>query len=587
MVPVRLSVDQTVAHRVLPRDFERQLVLANYRKILELVLAGHSYSAIVEVVGCSRRDVSRVSKVIDERGVTATTAVSEEDLADWFPDGRRMVSAGYEKPDLAAVLAGMKAQRHFTLLMAWRRYVDTTSAAKKYGYAQFCALFADYVRTNDLVATLHHEPARAMLVDWAGDTLDLVDAASGEVTRAVLFVAVLPYSGALFCRAYLDMKSPAWLDAHTRAFSFYGGVTQIVVPDNPTTSTHQRHKGEAERVVNARYQQLADHYQSAVVPARARKPRDKAAVENAVNVVNKRVIGYLEGEVWTTLAELNEAIDERVGEVNHDLRRADGTTRWEQFTTEEQPLLAALPATRFEEVEWKECKAGRNYHVSCDYQRYSVPYRLAGHLLRVRLTSTRVTIFEGHDLVCEHPRLSGRKGQYSTLAEHVPPQHQGIDGLWSRRWFTDRARSFGPATVAAIEQILDRHAIEAQGYLDCQNILSGLGKANRDRLEAACQELLNHHGQASYTSLKRLMAAINSDAKKPRRLTPVPSTRKRSTTATRSGSEVGGTGLGPDVYVRDASHYDLSHAPARPNLTDGQNDGQNDGQHEGEQEAGR
>ena len=496
-----------------------------------------------------------------------------------------MVSAGYEQPDLAAVLAGMKAQRHFTLLMAWRRYADTTTtptttasgatapAARKYGYAQFCALFADYVRTNDLVATLHHEPARAMLVDWAGDTLDLVDAASGEVTRAVLFVAVLPYSGALFCRAYLDMKSPAWLDAHTRAFGFYGGVTQIVVPDNPTTSTHQRHKGEAERVVNARYQQLADHYQTAVVPARARKPRDKAAVENAVNVVNKRVIGYLEAEVWTTLGELNEAIDERVTEVNHDLRRADGTTRWEQFAAEEQPLLAALPATRFEEVEWKEVKAGRNYHVSCDYQRYSVPYALAGRMLRIRLTSSRVTIFEGHDLVCEHPRLSGRKGQYSTLGEHVPAQHQGIDGLWSRRWFTDRARSFGPATVTVVEQILDRHAIEAQGYLDCQNILSGLGKANRERLEAACQELLNHRGQASYTSLKRLMAAINSDAKKPRKLTPAPSTRKRST------APVPGTGvLGWGQTSTSATPPTTNRAPLRP---------KHDGQHEGEREVGR
>jgi hypothetical protein len=399
-----------------------------------------------------------------------------------------------------------------------------------------------------------------------------------RVTRAVLFVAVLPYSGALFCRAYLDMKSPAWLDAHVRAFTFYGGTTQLVVPDNPTTSTHQRTRGEAERVVNARYQQLADHYQTAVVPARARKPRDKAAAENAVNVVNKRVIGYLEAEVWTTLAELNEAIDERVAEVNHDLRRADGTTRWERFTGEEQALLAALPATRFEEVEWKELKAGRNYHITCDYQRYSVPYALAGRLLRVRLTSSTVTVFEGHDIVCEHRRLTGRKGQYSTLAEHVPPQHQGIDGLWSRRWFTDRARSFGPATVTVIEQILDRHAIEAQGYLDCQNILSGLGKSNRERLEAACQELLNHRGQATYTTLKRLMAAINSDAKKPRKITPAASTRKRSNTTNGSGagSEAGGGGvseLGPDVYVRDASHYELSPAPIS--------------QHDDEQEVGR
>ena len=214
-----------------------------------------------------------------------------------------------------------------------------------------------------MVATLRHEPGRAMLVDWAGDTIDVVDSVTGVVRRAVLFVAALPFSGALFCRAYLDMKSESWLDAHVRAFAFYGGVVAIVVPDNPTTSTHQLAKADKARVVNARYQQLADHYQTAIVPARSRKPRDKAAAENAVNIVNKRVIGYLEGEVWTGLAELNEAIDERVWEINHDLRRADDTTRWERFTAEEAPLLAPLPDTRFAEVEWKELKAGRNYHL--------------------------------------------------------------------------------------------------------------------------------------------------------------------------------------------------------------------------------
>jgi len=529
--------------------------MANYRVILEQVLAGRGYSEVVEIVGCSRRDVSRVKQVITQRGVTSAAAVSDAELAEWFPDRRRRVSEEYDQPDLVRVLASMKSNRHFTLLLGWRRYADAKNPGKKkYGYSQFCALFADYVRTNDLVATLHHEPGRAMLVDWAGDTIDVVDAVTGEITRAVLFVAVLPFSGVLFCRAFENMRSEAWLDAHVRTFSFFGGVAQIVVPDNPTTSTHQRHKGDAERVVNARYQQLADHYSTAIVPARARKPRDKAAVENAVNVVNKRVIGYLEDDVFTTLAELNDAIQERVREINCDLRRADGTTRWERFETEEAALLGPLPDTRFEEAQWKELKVGRNYHVTADTQRYSVPYKLAGRLLRVRLTTSKVTVFDGVEVVCEHRRLNGRKGQYSTLAEHVPPQHRNIDGLWSRTWFTDRARSFGPATVEVIEQILDRHAIEAQGYLDCQNILNGLGKRNRERLEAACQEILNRHALATYTTIKRIMAAIDSDTKKPRPTAPAASTRKRRNDAT----------VGPDVFVRDASHY----------ATSGEEDGQ-------------
>lgn len=522
--------------------------MAHYRRILVLLLEGRSYRDVVETAGCSHRDVARVKQAITERGIVSASALSDADLELWFPDGRRRVSDEYDQPDLARVLASMRQNRHFTLLRAWRRYSDAKGAGKKkYGYSQFCALFADYVRTNDLVATLHHEPGRAMLVDWAGDTIDLVDAVTGEVTRAVLFVAVLPFSGVLFCRAYENMKSEAWLDAHARAFSFFGGVVQIVVPDNPTTSTHQRHKGDAERVVNARYQQLADHYGTAIVPARSRKPRDKAAAENAVNVVNKRVIGYLEDDVFTTLSELNDAIAERVREINHDIRRADDTTRWERFEAEERELLAPLPDAAFEEVAWKELKAGRNYHVTADSQRYSVPYRLAGRLLRVRLTQARVTVFDETEVVCEHPRLQGRKGQYSTLPEHVPPQHRNIDGLWSRRWFTDRARSFGPATVQVIEQILDRQNIEAQGYLDCQNILSGLGKQNRERLEAACQELINRGGHPTYTTLKRIMACIDSDQKKPTPVIRAASTRKRG----------GDVAAGPDVFVRDVSHYEI------------------------------
>ena len=522
--------------------------MADYRKILELLLEGRSYREVVEIVGCSHRDVARVKQSIEDNGVISAVAVSDAVLAGWFPDGRRNVSDEYDQPDLSRVLASMKQNRHFTLLLAWRRYVDTKDVGKKYGYSQFCALFADYLRTHDLVAVLRHEPGRAMLVDWAGDTMDIVDAVSGEVIRAVLFVAVLPFSGALFCRAYADMKSPAWLDAHVAAFQFFCGVAQIVVPDNPTTSTHQTHRGDVERVVNARYQQLADHYQTAIVPARVRKPRDKAAAENAVNVVNKRVIGYLDDDVFTTLTELNDAIDERVREINHDIRRADDTTRWERFDTEEREFLGPLPDAGFEDVQWKERKAARNYHVTADTQRYSVPFALAGRLLRVRLTSSRVTVFDGHEILCEHPRLTGRKGQYSNLPEHVSPQHRNIDGLWSRQWFTDRARSFGPATVAVVEQILDGQPIEAEGYLACQNILDGLGKNNRERLEASCRELVNHRAHPTYTTLKRLMAAIDSDAKKPRPVVPAASTRKHVSTVVFRDTI-------PDVYVRDASHY--------------------------------
>lgn len=502
--------------------------MADYRAIMALLFKGRSYREIVEAVGCSHRDVSAARKTITERGIDAQVlaGMSDAELAALFPDGRGKVSAGYDLPEFKRVVGSMRSNRHYTLLQAWRGYVGSASELRKYGYSQYCHLFGEFAASNDLVATLHHEPGRAMFVDWAGDTIPLIDAAGGRTMSAYLFVAVLPFSGCVYCRAFTDMRIDAWIAAHVGAFEMFDGVPQILVPDNASTATHRKKRGEAARFVNERYRQMADHYGTAIVPARVKRPRDKAAVESAVNTVNKRVIGYLLEETFTTLAELNDAIDERVHEVNHELRRADGTTRFEVFTAEEAPVLSALPDEPFEQVEYKQLKAGRNYHVTADYQHYSVPYALAGRVLRVRLTASQVTVFDGQQIAAQHRRKTGRKGQYSTDPGHIPPQHRNVDGLWSRRWFLDRAAAFGPATVAAIEQICDRHTIEAQGYLDCQNILSTLGGKNKQKLEAACQQLANMRLYATYSTIKRLMAAVESEQDKPAPVRAAASNRK-------------------------------------------------------------
>lgn len=522
--------------------------MAKYRAIMKLVLEDRSYDHIVSVVGCSRRDVSLVKKTVVARGITAqqAEAMGAEELAALFPDGRRNVSVSYAQPDFTRTLKSMKSNRHFTLQQAWRQYVGAdTGAGRKYGYSRFCRLFTEFAATNDVVATLQHEPGRSMMVDWAGDTLPMADAFTGEIRKAYLFVAVLPFSGLVFCQAFANMKQDAWIGAHVMAFEAFQGSSQIVIPDNPTTATHRTVKGDSARVVNARYQEWADHYGTAIVPAGVRKPRHKAAAESAVQTVNKRVIGYLAEETWTTFAELNAAIDERVQEINHQMRRADGTTRFERFDAEEAALLQALPSDRFDTVDWKQLKVGRNYHLTAEYQHYSVPYKLAGQVLRVRFTGTRVTIFQGETVVCEHPRKSGRKGQYSTVPEHAPKQHQDVAGLWSRGWFLRRAQGYGPATAAVIEMVLDRPKLQAQAFLPCQNILNGLGKTNKLRLEAACQELLNVNDTPTYSTLKNLMATITSD--KQRSGPPIPAAS--NTKSTPAVQEL------PGVLVRGSDYY--------------------------------
>ena len=512
-----------------------------------LLLQGRSYRSVVEVVGCSHRDVAAARRVMTAHGITAQglAVMSQTELAGLFPDGRSKVSEDYLAPDFAKVVASMRANRHFTLLQAWRRYTTVESSLRKYGYSQYCFLFAEYVVTHDLVAVLHHEPGRAVFADWAGDTVPLIDEVTGQVVKAYLFVAVLPFSGLVWCRAFTDMRMESWISAHVQLFAAIGGVTQIIVPDNALTATRRGGKGDPARFVTDRYQQMADHYHTAIVPARVKKPRDKAAVESGVNVVNTRVLGYLLEEVWTVLEDLNTAIAERVYEINHDIRRADGTTRWELFTTQEAPLLAPLPLDVFEHVEWKEAKVQRNSHITVDYQHYSVPFQHAGQLVRVRLTTTSVTVFDGEQVLAKHPRQLGRKGQYSTDVAHLPHQHRHVDQLWSRQWFTDRAKAFGPATTTVIGQLLDQRGIEEQGYLECQNILETLGRKNKQRLEAACQTLVNMAGHPSYSMLKRLMASIEGDRQAPGPLRAAASTRK----------PVPATDVAVDVYVRGADYY--------------------------------
>ena len=527
----------------------------DYRKIMNLLLERRSYREIVAMLGCAPKSVAASKKQLDEQNLTIDrlAQLTDQEVAALFPDGRSRVRAEYLEPEFSKVVASFKKNQHYTLLQGWRTYTGKPSELRKYGYSQYCALFSEYVKKHDLTAVLKHTPGRTLFIDWAGDTIDLVDAVTGSVTKAYLFVTVLPYSGYLWCRAFTDMRMPSWIAGHVGAFEFYGGVPQLLIPDNALTATHRKERGDASRWVTDRYQQLADHYGTSVLPTRVRSPKQKAAVESGVNVVNKRVIGYLAEDVWTTLDDLNDAITERVHEINHEIRRVDGSTRWERFSEEEAALLGPLAVDGFTEVEWKEAKVQRNSHITCDSQHYSVPHAYAGRLLRVRLTASKITVFDGHQIVCEHARLMGRKGLYSTEPAHLPVEYRGIDGLWSREWFLQRARAFGPATTQTIEELLHRRQVEAQGFLDCQNVLDTLGKRNKQRLEAACQQLIQAGVAPSYTALKRVMAVIDSDEKKPAQVRPAASSRKPRFVPVESSE--GASDAPSGAYIRGAGYY--------------------------------
>lgn len=529
--------------------------MPDFLQIMQLLLKGYSYAQIVEACDCSRRAVARAKKVLETHQLTVAQleVMTPERLSQLFPDRRSQVSSRFDQPDFAGVVERFKHARHFTLQQAWQLYVARAAehGLRKYSYSQFCARFSSYAEQHDLVAVLRHIPGNAMHVDWAGDTLTVTDLVAGKTLNAYLFVATLPYSGMIHVTACLSMKTEAFLDAHIKALQYFGGVPQLIIPDNPATATYRPQAKDPAREVTERYRQFADFYSTAIVPARVKKPRDKAAVESAVHTVNKRIIGYLEAEMVTSIGELNELIAERLVEINYEMTAADDTTRAQRFAEAEQAMLQPLPDSDFTVVEFRQLKVARNYHITCDRQHYSVPYQLVGQTLKVRTTQDTITVFHGNHVVAQHTRLHGRKGQYSTADAHCPEHHRDIQGLWSPEWFVNRAAAFGPATVEVITDILDAQAKPAQGFLACQNILANLGPKGKTALEHACQQLLTTGARPSYSALKRLQAAVLQHPKPPptrRAVAPAPARAAPSGTFD-SGQPTG-------VLLRDASHYD-------------------------------
>ncbi|BAC18923.1 integrase core domain protein [Corynebacterium efficiens YS-314] len=524
--------------------------MANYKEIMALCLDGKSYSQITTVLGCSHRDIARVKAVIAQERIDPDCfrELSPGWFEDIFADGRRRRSQAYDQPDFKALAKKLKNNRHLTRNKLWLDYMSTSCAAglAKYQYSQFCDGLLAYIQANDLRDVITHEPGQELYVDWAGDKISITDQATGEVAfKASLFIAVCPYSGLLFATATANEKMPAWIDCHVRALNYLGKVPAMIVPDNAPTATYRPKKNQSYRAVTARYADFAEFYDILIVPARPGKPRDKAAVERAVQIAYTRILGYFDGEVFYTLDELNDAIAERIEEINYVLTRPDGSTRRERFDTDEAPLMRDLPPESFSEVLWRSPKVDRNWHICCDYQYYSVPFQLVGKTLRARLTTTLVSVYDGDRLIAEHERMHGFRYRYSTNPDHGP---DGVDtghNVMTHDELVNWASSFGPATVMVITTILNVNSASVpRGLAQGRNILAKLGsKHDKATLEPACQVVVDKQLAVNFAVIKRVQADIAHN-------------RPPTATSTTDGPRtVDISQFGDAVFIRPASHY--------------------------------
>jgi transposase len=386
-------------------------------------------------------------------------------------------------PDWSTVHQELR-RKGVTLALLWHEY--KTEQPEGMQYSWFCERYRAWSRHLDVVMRQEHRAGEKLFVDYAGHTVPVVNRETGELREAQVFVAVLGASNYTFAEATWTQSLPDWCASHVRALRFFGGATELVVPDNLRAAITQPHRYEPD--ANPTYQDLAEHYGMAILPARVRRPRDKSKVEVGVQLVERWILAALRHRVFFSLAELNAAISELLHRLNErPFNKLPGSRR-SLFESLDQPALKPLPSDAYLYAEWKKVRVHIDYHVEVDRHYYSVPYTLVGKQLHARFSAATVEVFHRGVRVASHVR-SHLKGRHTTSAEHMPEKHRRM-GQWSPERFIQWAEKTGPATAKLISNVLCARRHPEQSYRSCLGILR-LAKTYGDaRLETACQRAL-------------------------------------------------------------------------------------------------
>lgn len=266
-------------------------------------------------------------------------------------------------------------RRHgVTMMLLWSEYCDQALAAGKepYMYSAFCEKHRVWANKTKVVMHLEHKPGYEMQVDYVGDTAEIVDTETGEIYKVYIFAACLPFSNKVFAQGAYDTKEASWIASHIAAFNYFGGITTIITPDNLKAGVIKNTLDEL--ILNDQYRTMAEYYGTIVMPARSCKPRDKAAVEGAVNLIEQKTLALFRDRVFFTLAEFNEALQSKVDAINAASFQKREGSRDEVFYCQEKPTLIPLPAQPFEPITRKVVTVNFTYHVTFDGQWYSVPF---------------------------------------------------------------------------------------------------------------------------------------------------------------------------------------------------------------------
>jgi transposase len=451
-----------------------------------------------------------VLNAASERGLFCPIAetVSDRELEKMlFPT--ISIKRDSKMPDLEHIHREM-SKSGVTLSLLWHEYSEICRQNQTipYQYSRFCKLYTDYAHQTKATMRIHHKPAEKLEVDWAGQHAYLTNNLTGSPIKVPVFVAVLPYSGYAYVEAFPNMNMQSWIQAHVNCFKYMGGVARILVPDNLKTGVDRISRDSS--VINKTYNEMANYYNTVVIPARVRRPKDKASVEGTVGIISTWILASLRNRNFFSLRELNRAISEKLNEFNNKPFQAKDGCRERVFRQEEQELLLPLPEEAYELATWATSTVGYNYHIMVNKMYYSVPFEYIHHKVDIRITSRIIEVFYNSVRIASHRRLQGNKGLYQTVTDHMPKDHQEYQ-KWDADRFLSWARSIGPNTELVIKSILGSCRVEQQGYRTCMAVLSVSKKYTGQKLENTCQRALSYTPNPSYRIIKTI---LNSDEMK-------------------------------------------------------------------------
>jgi len=488
-----------------------ELSMRKIREILRLGLKCHrSNREIARSLKISHVTVGRYLSQAKEAGLAYTAIEKVNDIALrllFKPNDITQNKKTYPQPDWAYIHLELK-KRSVTLQLLWQEYKSVHPDG--YQSTQFCELYRRWEKRLNPSLYRVHKAGEKAFVDYAGHTIPIVNRHTGDAKHAEIFVAVLGASNYTYSEATWDQSMPNWIGSHTRAFEYFKGVPEVLVPDNLKSGISKACKYEPD--INPTYHDMAVYYGTTVVPARVAKPRDKAKVETGVQVVERWILAALRNRTFFSLNELNQAIGELLIVLNErPFKKLEGSRRsW--FEKLERQALMPLPQTSYVYAEWKKAKANIDYHIDVNGHYYSLPYKLRGEKFDVRYTSKTVEIFCNSERIASHLR-DDSKGRHTTIKEHMPKSHREYLE-WNPSRMISWAETIGASTAKLIETILTIRKHPEQGYRSCMGILRLAKKYSEIRLEAACKRALAIRGY-SYKSVDSILKHGLDKAKVP------------------------------------------------------------------------